>query len=351
MQEENLKQQLMIISKLLKKPENRRCADCKRINPTWADIKIGVFLCDKCANLHKELGNLSIIKSISKDLWPLESLEYFSKLNNIISNSYWEFNLQDANFNQVLENDNLLKNFIINKYFRKLWINKDLPDPMTLVINGIDLIQEYAKAGFAPLPEEEEINQDNNNKFKGVTKEKYIQEKIIQEINGNNNAKLVDFDDDKEKKGFSFIKKKQNNENNTNTNMYDFIHKKNININQNIQTNQINNNNNIKKDSNLVDLFNVETKETQAFDYLKNNLQNAYSQEENEKSNKEEQEKNFQYIMGMQVNNMGNNNIKIDLYNHPQNQNTNFNYQYVNGNVNNNQKKKDDPFSNLVQFK
>lgn len=53
----------------------------------------------------------------------------------------------------------------------------------------------------------------------------------------------------------------------------------------------------------------------------------------------------------MQVNNMVNNNIKIDLYNHPQNQNTNFNYQYVNGNVNNNQKKKDDPFSNLVQFK
>ena len=75
MHEENLKQQLMIISKLLKKPENRRCADCKRINPTWADIKIGVFLCDKCANLHKELGNLSDSELVKK-------IQIKSKLEN-----------------------------------------------------------------------------------------------------------------------------------------------------------------------------------------------------------------------------------------------------------------------------
>ena len=55
--------------------------------------------------------------------------------------------------------------------------------------------------------------------------------------------------------------------------------------------------------------------------------------------NKEEQqEKNFQFIMGMQTNDMMNQN------------NINYNIQNININNNNNQRKKSDPFSNLVNF-
>ena len=52
----------------------------------------------------KELKNITIIKTINNDLWSYETLEYFSKLNNI-------------NYNKILENDNLLENVIINKYY------------------------------------------------------------------------------------------------------------------------------------------------------------------------------------------------------------------------------------------
>ncbi len=351
-----LEKQIMIIQQFLKKPENKRCADCKRKNPILADIKIGVFLCEKCAKIHKEeLKNISIIKTINNDLWSYETLEYFSKLNNIISNSYWEFKLTNADYNKLLEDDNLLKNFIVNKYNEKIWINLDLPDPMTLVINGHDLISEYAKAGFPPLNEEDDYI--DNNKFGSVSKENYIKEKIFDNNynNINNNVKLVDFEEEK-KKGFQFIKKKNqgeiynftNNYNNNNTGI-NFVNDKNINngnfnfnINNNnsnlinFENNQVNSNE--KKDGNLVDLFNVETKETQAFNFLSQNLQNAYKDQGNNKEKEQQQEKNFQFIMGMKTNDMLNN------------QNNNFNYNLVNSNINNNQKKKDDPFSHLVNF-
>ena len=115
---------------------------------------------------------------------------------------------------------------------------------MTLVINGHDLIEEYAKAGFPPLPEEPESEEDN--KYKSVSKETLIRDKIIEQNTQKNNVKLVDFDDDNQKKGFSFIKKKPSNNNNNN-----FINLTNNNNNNNNFINLTNNNNN-----NFINLIN-----------------------------------------------------------------------------------------------
>ena len=38
----DMKRQKQIINKLLKKPENKYCADCKIAPPTWASINLGV---------------------------------------------------------------------------------------------------------------------------------------------------------------------------------------------------------------------------------------------------------------------------------------------------------------------
>ena len=92
----------------------------------------------------------------------------------------------------------------------------------------------------------------------------------------------------------------------------------------------------IKDIPNVIGVINkIDLKDKLDFNFLSQNLQNAYKDQGN---NKEQQEKNFQFIMGMKTNDMLNN------------QNNNFNYNLVNSNINNNQKKKDDPFSNLVNF-
>ena len=37
---ELLQEQIQTIQKMLKKPENRLCADCKRPSPSWASINL-----------------------------------------------------------------------------------------------------------------------------------------------------------------------------------------------------------------------------------------------------------------------------------------------------------------------
>ncbi|PWW76267.1 Arf GTPase activating protein, partial [Tuber magnatum] len=51
-------------------PGNDRCADCGTRNPAWASWSLGIFLCIRCASLHRKLGtHISKIKSISMDMW------------------------------------------------------------------------------------------------------------------------------------------------------------------------------------------------------------------------------------------------------------------------------------------
>jgi len=102
---EAIKRQMIIINKLLKKPENRFCADCKRTSPTWASINLGVFVCIHCSGCHREVGaHITKIKSVNLDAWPDAALKNFQKINNQIANEYWEYNLKKFDF-KLIQND------------------------------------------------------------------------------------------------------------------------------------------------------------------------------------------------------------------------------------------------------
>ncbi len=51
---------LAALRKLLDRPANRVCADCKDgsagSRPSWASISCGVFICMRCAGVHRGLG-------------------------------------------------------------------------------------------------------------------------------------------------------------------------------------------------------------------------------------------------------------------------------------------------------
>ena len=128
-QNDNDKKQKQIINKLLKKPENKLCADCKNSPPSWASINLGVFICIKCSGVHRELGtHISKIKSVNLDIWSDDILEKFKKIDNKISNDYWEYNLKKDEFNQMRNNPYKIMEFIRNKYEYKKYINNnDIP--------------------------------------------------------------------------------------------------------------------------------------------------------------------------------------------------------------------------------
>ncbi|RMY83661.1 hypothetical protein D0862_11630 [Hortaea werneckii] len=68
-------------------PGNDRCADCGAKNPGWASWNLGIFLCMRCAGLHRKLGtHLSKVKSLSMDSWTSDQVESMKKTGNIASN-------------------------------------------------------------------------------------------------------------------------------------------------------------------------------------------------------------------------------------------------------------------------
>jgi stromal membrane-associated protein len=46
-----LAKQIVILEKLLKKPENQFCADCDSKIPRWASITFGCFVCIRCSGM------------------------------------------------------------------------------------------------------------------------------------------------------------------------------------------------------------------------------------------------------------------------------------------------------------
>ncbi|KAA8623040.1 GTPase-activating protein [Pyrenophora tritici-repentis] len=51
-------------------PGNGTCADCGARNPGWASWSLGIFLCMRCAAIHRKLGtHISKVKSLSMDKW------------------------------------------------------------------------------------------------------------------------------------------------------------------------------------------------------------------------------------------------------------------------------------------
>lgn len=75
-----LKQRLEV---LLKKIENRNCADCGQPCPLWANTNLGVFFCIDCSSVHRNLGkkknekSKNIVKSVHRDVWTASQVEVF----------------------------------------------------------------------------------------------------------------------------------------------------------------------------------------------------------------------------------------------------------------------------------
>ena len=86
------------IPDILKKEGNSECVDCATPNPKWASMNNGIFLCLKCAGVHRSLGmSISLIRSLQIDTWSEKQLLYLTKGgNDNFKKNLKEFNIDPA---------------------------------------------------------------------------------------------------------------------------------------------------------------------------------------------------------------------------------------------------------------
>ncbi|KAK5064504.1 hypothetical protein LTR84_000337 [Exophiala bonariae] len=106
---------------LLSAPGNSQCADCSAKNPSWASWNLGIFLCMRCASIHRKLGtHISKVKSLSMDTWTADQVENMKQTGNIASNQI--FNPKNKKPDMPLdadEVDSAMERFIRKKYQEK----------------------------------------------------------------------------------------------------------------------------------------------------------------------------------------------------------------------------------------
>lgn len=113
-----------ILSGMLKDEDNKYCVDCDSKGPRWASWNMGVFLCIRCAGIHRNLGvHISKVKSVNLDSWTPQQVASMQSMGNSRGRAVYEANLPD-DFRRP-NNDSAMEAFIRNKYEKKKFIAKE----------------------------------------------------------------------------------------------------------------------------------------------------------------------------------------------------------------------------------
>lgn len=133
----------VILGQLLREEDNKYCVDCDAKGPRWASWNLGIFLCIRCAGIHRNLGvHISKVKSVNLDTWTPEQVGCLQQMGNSKARAVYEANLPD-NFRRP-QTDSSLEAFVRAKYEQKKYIAKEWVPPTTPK-PAFDIEEEHRK--------------------------------------------------------------------------------------------------------------------------------------------------------------------------------------------------------------
>ncbi|XP_078467352.1 uncharacterized protein LOC144730406 isoform X8 [Lampetra planeri] len=78
------------LHELLRRPGNECCADCGLPDPDWASYTLGVFICLHCSGIHRNMTEVSRVKSLRLDFWEDEQVEFMANKGNVAAKELYE---------------------------------------------------------------------------------------------------------------------------------------------------------------------------------------------------------------------------------------------------------------------
>ena len=123
----SIKQQMDRLEIILSRPENQVCIDCGSPQPRWTSINHGIFICIRCAGVHRSLGvHISQVRSLTMDVLDSKTVFFLEKMGNGIARQIFEAHLP-ANFIKPTPSTPVehMEKFIRDKWERKIYASRD----------------------------------------------------------------------------------------------------------------------------------------------------------------------------------------------------------------------------------
>lgn len=97
---------------------DNKCGECGASYPTWASWNLGIFLCGRCASIHRRMlggdKQISKVKSLTLDQWSHDQVDNLKRIGNKRAKRKWNSKREPFPFDD--DDESLIEEYIRNKY-------------------------------------------------------------------------------------------------------------------------------------------------------------------------------------------------------------------------------------------
>ncbi|XP_030656910.1 arf-GAP with dual PH domain-containing protein 1 isoform X2 [Nomascus leucogenys] len=124
------KERRRAVLELLQRPGNARCADCGAPDADWASYTLGVFICLSCSGIHRNIPQVSKVKSVRLDAWDEAQVEFMASHGNDAARARFESKVPSFYYRPTPSDCQLLREqWIRAKYERQEFIYPEKQEP------------------------------------------------------------------------------------------------------------------------------------------------------------------------------------------------------------------------------